>query len=59
MGNDAACKTVRISSIRMKIFDGKLGTLKNAIHVPNLRKNLLSLGALEVWDTSSLVQMEF
>ena len=47
MGNNIACKTIGIGSIRMKMFDGQVWTLKNVKHVSNLRKNLLSLGVLK------------
>jgi len=47
MRNDVACKTVGIGSICMKMFDRQVRTLKNVRHVPDLRKNLLSLGAME------------
>jgi len=47
MGNGVTCKTVRIGSIRMKMFDEQVRTLKDVRHVPKLRKNLLSMGALE------------
>jgi len=46
MGTDVACKTVEKGSIRMKMFR-QVRTLKDVRHVPDLRKNLLSLGALE------------
>ena len=48
MGNDAVCKTVGIDNIRMRMFDEQVRTLMNVRHVPDLKKNLLSLGALEV-----------
>src|SRR3954468_13356783 len=47
MGNDAACKVIGIENIRMRMFDGQVRTLSNVRHVPDMRKNLLSLGALE------------
>jgi len=47
MGNDAVCKTVSIDNICMRMFDGQVQTLTNVRHVPNLKKNFLSLGALE------------
>ena len=47
MGNDAVCKTVDIGNICMRMFDGHVRTLTNVYHIPDLRKNLLSLGALE------------
>jgi len=47
MMNDVACKTIGICSIRMKIFDGQMRIFKDVRHVPDMRKNLLLLGALE------------
>ena len=47
MGNDTVCKTVGIGNIRMRIFDGQVRALTNVRYVPDLKKNLLSLGALE------------
>lgn len=46
MGNDATVKTVGIGNIKVKMFDGKVRTLTNVRHVPDLKKNLVSLGAL-------------
>ena len=47
MGNDVVCKTVGIGNIHIRMFDGEVRTLTNVRHVPHLKKNLLSLGALE------------
>ena len=47
MGNDAMCKTVGIGNIRVRMFDGQVQTVTNVRHVPDSKKNLLSLGALE------------
>ena len=47
MGNNNSCKTVGIGSVRIKMFDGIVRTLKDVRHVPDLRKNLISLGVLE------------
>ena len=47
MGNDTVCKTVGIDNICMRMFDEKVRTLTNVRHDPDLKKNLLSLGALE------------
>ena len=44
---DDQCKTVGIGNIRMRMFDGHIRTLTNVRHVPDLKKNLFSLGALE------------
>ena len=47
MGNNVVCKTVGIDNICMRMFDGQVRTLTNVRHIPDLRKNLLSLGALK------------
>ena len=47
MSNDVVCKTVSIGNIRMRIFDGQVRTLTNIRHIPDLNKNLLSLGVLK------------
>jgi len=47
MENDVTCKTVEICNIRIKMFDGHVRTLKDIRHILDLRKNFLSLGALE------------
>ena len=46
MGNDASCRVVEIENIRVKMFDGVIRTLCDVRHVPDLRKNLISLGTL-------------
>ena len=47
MGNDATCPVIGISTVKIKMFDGVVRVLSNVRHVPDLRKNLISLG---VWD---------
>ncbi|KAL6314158.1 hypothetical protein AAG906_011900 [Vitis piasezkii] len=47
MGNDASCEVTRIGNIRIKMFDGVIRTLCDVRHVPDLRKNLISLGTLD------------
>jgi len=47
MRNDAVCKTVGINNIHRRMFDEQVQTLTNVRHVLDLKKNLLSLGALE------------
>ena len=47
MGNDTVSKTVGVGSIDMKMFDEHVQTLKDVRNVPDLRKNLLSLGTLK------------
>ncbi|GJY83827.1 putative polyprotein [Tanacetum coccineum] len=47
MGNDSPCKIVSIGTIRIKIHDGVVRTLTDVHHVPDLKNNLISLGALD------------
>ena len=46
MGNDCSCKVAGIGNIRIKIFDGVLRIVCDVRHVPDLRKNLISLETL-------------
>lgn len=47
MGNDNTCKTKGIGKIRLRLHDGAIRVLTDVRYVPDLRKNLISLGALE------------
>ena len=47
MGNDASCQVFEIGTIKIKMCDGVVRTLSDVRHVPNLRKNLISLGPLD------------
>jgi hypothetical protein len=47
MGNDFFCKIVGVGSIWIKMHDDSIRTLTYAVHVPELRKNLVSLGVLD------------
>ncbi|GJU74030.1 retrovirus-related pol polyprotein from transposon TNT 1-94 [Tanacetum coccineum] len=47
MGNDSPCKVVGIGTIRIKMHDGVVRTLTDVRHVPDLKKNLISLGVLD------------
>jgi hypothetical protein len=47
MGNDVACKIVGIGTIRIRMHDGIVRTLTNVRHIPDLKKNLISLGTLD------------
>ncbi|PSS08126.1 Endonuclease [Actinidia chinensis var. chinensis] len=44
MGNDNACKTMGIGTIRLKMFSGTVKVLTDVRYVPDLKKNLISLG---------------
>ena len=47
MGNNAQCNVIGIGTVKIKTHDGVLRTLSNAHHVPDLKRNLISLGTLE------------
>nr|XP_027109490.1 uncharacterized protein LOC113729387 [Coffea arabica] len=47
MKNDNPYKTVGIGSIKLRNHDGSIRILKDVRYVPNLKKNLISLGVLE------------
>jgi hypothetical protein len=47
MGNDATCTIIGIGTIKIKMSDGVVRTLEEVRHIPNMRKNLISLGTLD------------
>ena len=47
MGNNAVCKVVGIGAIKIKMHDGIVRTLSDVRHIPELKKNLISLGTLD------------
>ena len=47
MGNDEACQTKEIGTIRLKILDGTLIILEDVWYVPALTKNLILVGVLD------------
>jgi hypothetical protein len=47
VSNGAHCKITGICNIRIKIFDGMVRTLCHVRHVPEVKKNLISLGTLD------------
>ncbi|KAK2993218.1 hypothetical protein RJ640_005186 [Escallonia rubra] len=52
MGNDDVCKVMGIGTIKIKMFDGIVRTLGDARYIPDLKKNLISLGILDSIDCS-------
>jgi hypothetical protein len=56
MRNDISCKVVGIGNIRIKMFDGTVKILNDVRHVPDLRKNLISLGVLDTGGYKSIFQ---
>ena len=47
MGNNITCTVVGIGTMRIKMYDGVVRTLSDVRHVPDLKKNLLSLGIFD------------
>jgi len=47
MGNDDVCEIKGIGTIYLKMHNGVVKTLTEVRYVPNLKKNLFSLGVLE------------
>jgi hypothetical protein len=47
MGNSNLYKVVSVGTIKIKLHDGKIRRLTGVRHIPDLSKNLISLGSLE------------
>ena len=47
MGNNASCKIAGVGTIKVKMFDGVVKTLSGVRHVPELKRNLISLSTLD------------
>ncbi|KAL5776174.1 hypothetical protein ACOSP7_009100 [Xanthoceras sorbifolium] len=47
MGNDSLCKILGIGTIRLRNQDGSTRVLTDVRYVPDMKKNLISLGVLE------------
>ena len=47
LGNDVLCKVIGMGNIIVKMFNDVIRTLCDVRHVPELRKNLISLGTLD------------
>ncbi|KAG8491575.1 hypothetical protein CXB51_014846 [Gossypium anomalum] len=47
MGNNVSCNIVGVGTIKVKMFDGVVRTLSDVRHVPELKRNLVSLSTLD------------
>ncbi|KAG8482631.1 hypothetical protein CXB51_024131 [Gossypium anomalum] len=47
MGNNTLCKIIGVGTIKVKMFDGVVRTLSDIRHVPELKRNLISLSTLD------------
>ena len=46
--NNKACRVIGCGTIRIKMFDGQERILQGVRHVPELKRNLISLGMLDL-----------
>ena len=46
MGDDRPCNMERIGTVHIKMFDGMVQELKEVRYVPQLKRNLIAIGAL-------------
>ncbi|KAL0453639.1 UNVERIFIED_CONTAM: Retrovirus-related Pol polyprotein from transposon TNT 1-94 [Sesamum latifolium] len=46
LGDDRCCHIVGVGDVRIKMYDGTVRTLCDVRHIPELKKNLISLGTL-------------
>ena len=47
MGNNQQCNVEGIGSVAIRIYDGMVRIFKDVRYVPNLKRNLISLGTLD------------
>ncbi|KAG8485682.1 hypothetical protein CXB51_019024 [Gossypium anomalum] len=47
IGNNTSCKTAGVGTIKVKMFDGVVRTLSDVRHIPELKRNLISLSTLD------------
>ena len=55
MGNNVPCKFVGIGSIQIRMHDGVVRTLTKVRHIPELKKNLVFVGAMDLKSSSHLL----
>ena len=56
MGNNVPCKFVGIGSIQIRMHDGVVRTLTKVRHIPELKKNLVFVGAMDLKSFSYWVE---
>ena len=44
MGNNSVCKVVEIGTVSLKMYDGMVRELTQVSNVPELKRNLISIG---------------
>ena len=48
MKNDTACQMIGIGTVRIKMFNGVVRNLTDVRYVPQMKKNIISIGAVEL-----------
>ena len=59
LGDEHACQVKGISTICIKLFNGMMRELKDMRNEPQLKKNLISAGALEAQGLEGLLKKAF
>lgn len=59
LANCSRSKIIGIDIVKIKIFDGVFRTLGDVIHIPNLRKNFVTLSRLDTLSYYFLTMNEF
>lgn len=47
MENNAPCKIIGVGTVRIRMLDGIVRTLTDVKHIPELKRNLISLSAVD------------
>ena len=47
MGYNSSCRIAGIGAVRIKMFDGVVRTLDDVRHVPDMKRNMISLSTLD------------
>ena len=63
MGNNAPCKYISVASVQIRMHDGVVRTLIKVHHVSKLKKNLVSVGAMDLegfscWVKGGVIQIK-
>ena len=47
MGNNVVCKVIGMGNVSLRLHDGTIWELREVIYVPDLKRNLISLGLID------------
>jgi hypothetical protein len=48
MGNDATCTIIGMGTIKIKMSNGVVRTIEEVRHIPDMKKNLISLNLISL-----------